>query len=245
MHYYQFNIGDYASHTGYLSPMEDLAYRRLLDHYYLHEKPLIDDVSHVCRLIGLRDFEAEVTQVLNDFFRLTDGYWLNKRIEQELASYRSKADTARANGKKGGRPIGSTKPKITQPVKSDNPTLTQQEPSPNPEITGSKANHKPLTNNQEPLTNGKEIVQRKRFIHPLQNEIYGYMVEREIDIETAKTQSEKMHDYYSANGWKVGRNPMKDWKAATRNWIKGINNGTYQQPVRQGTAAIDFDSTDW
>ena len=39
MHFYSFNIGDYASHTRHLTPMEDLAYRRLLDIYYLHEQP--------------------------------------------------------------------------------------------------------------------------------------------------------------------------------------------------------------
>jgi len=39
MHYFNFNIGDYASHTRHLSLMEDLAYRRLIDAYYLAEKP--------------------------------------------------------------------------------------------------------------------------------------------------------------------------------------------------------------
>ena len=39
MHYYSFNIGDYASHTRHLTAIEDLAYRRLLDLYYLHEQP--------------------------------------------------------------------------------------------------------------------------------------------------------------------------------------------------------------
>ena len=34
MHFYQFNIGDYASHTRHLNPIEDIAYRRLLDIYY-------------------------------------------------------------------------------------------------------------------------------------------------------------------------------------------------------------------
>lgn len=33
-------------------------------------------------------------------------------------------------------------------------------------------------------------------------------------------QAQKFHDYYQSNGWRVGRNPMKDWKAALRNWIK-------------------------
>lgn len=32
-------------------------------------------------------------------------------------------------------------------------------------------------------------------------------------------EAEKFFDYYSANGWMVGKNKMKDWKAATRNWI--------------------------
>jgi len=243
MHYYQFNIGDYASHTGYLSPMEDLAYRRLLDHYYLHEKPIVDDVGQVCRVIGLRDFEAEVTQVLNDFFRLDDGFWKSKRVEQEIDSYRSKADVARENGKKGGRPKGTTKPKETQPVNSDNPTLTQQEPSPNPEITGSKANHKPLTINQEPLTS-KETVQRKRFTPPIKNEVYGYMVERGLDSNQAITESEKFMDHYLSNGWKVGRNAMKNWKAAVRNWTKGKDYGSHQQaPAQRGQ--IDHDDTTW
>lgn len=31
---------------------------------------------------------------------------------------------------------------------------------------------------------------------------------------------EKFIDYYESNGWKVGKNPMKDWKAAVRNWIR-------------------------
>lgn len=27
-------------------------------------------------------------------------------------------------------------------------------------------------------------------------------------------------DYYESNGWKVGRNPMRDWKATVRNWVR-------------------------
>ena len=32
--------------------------------------------------------------------------------------------------------------------------------------------------------------------------------------------AQKWFDYYSANGWKVGKNPMKDWKACVRTWEK-------------------------
>jgi uncharacterized protein YdaU (DUF1376 family) len=47
MHYYQFNIGDYQSHTAHLTDMEDLAYRRLLDWYYLHELSIPLDLTEV------------------------------------------------------------------------------------------------------------------------------------------------------------------------------------------------------
>ena len=74
MHYYQFNIGDYHSHTSYLSLLEDLAYRRILDLYYLNESPLPNDPKQVARLIGMRDNIEEVTQVLADFFSEKDGF---------------------------------------------------------------------------------------------------------------------------------------------------------------------------
>ena len=64
MHFYSFNIGDYMSHTVHLSLMEDLAYRRCLDIYYLHEKPLPEDASMVARKIRMPDNVAEVKIVL-------------------------------------------------------------------------------------------------------------------------------------------------------------------------------------
>ncbi len=43
MNYYPFHIGDYAKKTRHLSWDEDMAYRRLIDAYYLHEGPLPAD----------------------------------------------------------------------------------------------------------------------------------------------------------------------------------------------------------
>ena len=69
MHYYQFHIGDYKSHTHHLTPMEDLAFRRLLDHYYLHEVPIKQ--RDIARQIGLKEFEQEVLSILEEFFLST------------------------------------------------------------------------------------------------------------------------------------------------------------------------------
>ena len=101
MHYYQFNIGDYMSHTRNLSLLEDLAYRRLLDEYYLHERPLNSGVSSVARQVGMREHEEVVGYILGMFFVLKsdeDG-WTNARCDREIAQFREKITNASKAGK--------------------------------------------------------------------------------------------------------------------------------------------------
>jgi uncharacterized protein YdaU (DUF1376 family) len=90
MHYYQFNIGDYLSHTKHLDAMEDLAYRRLLDLYYLHERPLNSGIAAVARQIGMREYEIEVKSVLDEFFHLSEDGWINYRANKKLSIFVAK-----------------------------------------------------------------------------------------------------------------------------------------------------------
>jgi len=99
MHYFQFNIGDYKSHTTHLSLLEDIAYRRLLDLYYLHERPLNSGIAHVARQIGMREHETEVQTVLEEFFKLTEDGWVNKRADLVIEDYRAKIQQASKAGK--------------------------------------------------------------------------------------------------------------------------------------------------
>lgn len=100
MHYYQFNIGDYVSHTRHLSLMEDLAFRRLLDFCYLHESPMEGTAEQVARKIGMREQAAEVESVLLEFFVLGDDQrWHNARVERELAAFDEKREAAVRAGK--------------------------------------------------------------------------------------------------------------------------------------------------
>ncbi len=55
-----------------------------------------------------------------------------------------------------------------------------------------------------------------RFAPPTREEVAGYCRERHNGVDP-----DRFVDYYTANGWKVGKNPMKDWKAAVRTWEKG------------------------
>ena len=54
---------------------------------------------------------------------------------------------------------------------------------------------------------------RKRFEKPTLSEIKQYCIERKNNVN-----AEQFFDYYESNGWKVGKNSMKDWKAAVRTW---------------------------
>lgn len=54
---------------------------------------------------------------------------------------------------------------------------------------------------------------RKRFEKPSISDIKQYCMERNNNVN-----AEQFFDYYESNGWKVGKNSMKDWKAAIRTW---------------------------
>lgn len=55
----------------------------------------------------------------------------------------------------------------------------------------------------------------KRFNRPTVQEVADYCRERGNQVD-----AQRFVDYYTANGWRVGKNPMKDWRAALRTWEK-------------------------
>jgi uncharacterized protein YdaU (DUF1376 family) len=130
MHYYQFNIGDYVSHTRHLSPIEDLAYRRLLDAYYLTERPLSVGLTSVARQIGLREYEQEVGMVIQEFFVLGEHGWTNNRADKEIAHYKSKVDQASRAGKASAERRSNARstdvPSDVQPTNNQEPITNNQ-----------------------------------------------------------------------------------------------------------------------
>jgi uncharacterized protein YdaU (DUF1376 family) len=141
MHHYPFHPADYTLSTVHLGPMEDLCYRRLLDLYYTTESAIPVDTQWVSRRLRM---DAELVEsVLKEFFIPTVDGWRNYKCDDEIANYQEKAETARRNGKSGGRP-----------------KKTQSVPTGNPVETGSKANQEPRTRtknqNQEEKAEQKE-----------------------------------------------------------------------------------------
>lgn len=72
------------------------------------------------------------------------------------------------------------------------------------------------------LSKGKEVEEEegaktaKRFCPPTLEDVKAYCAEKEYTID-----AERFIDFYTSKGWFVGKNKMKDWQAAVRNWSKG------------------------
>ena len=73
----------------------------------------------------------------------------------------------------------------------------------------------------------------KRFSPPTLLEVEDYCFERKNTVDASK-----FIDYYTSNGWKVGKNAMKDWRAAVRTWEKTQNNTTNGNKQQNGLDAV-------
>ncbi len=83
----------------------------------------------------------------------------------------------------------------------------------------------------------KEKNKRKNFIKPTIEEVKEYCLERNNNID-----AENFIDYYNSNGWKVGKNPMKDWKATIRTWERRNNGGNGNAKSK---GSIKRDGSEW
>jgi uncharacterized protein YdaU (DUF1376 family) len=126
MHYFQFHIGDYKSHTHHLTVIEDIAYRRLLDHYYLHEAPIKQ--RDIARQIGMRDHEQEVLSVLNEFFVSTENGFINDRADRAIAEYHGKKEQASKAGKASAERRSNARSTDVQPTINQEPITNNHKP---------------------------------------------------------------------------------------------------------------------
>ena len=97
-------------------------------------------------------------------------------------------------------------------------TVIQSNPNPNP-----NPNHI------------RESTRASRFTPPSVEEVAAYCRERGNSVD-----AERFCDYYEANGWKVGKNPMRDWKAAVRTWEKRDSEENPKEKKPQSFEVDDF-----
>jgi hypothetical protein len=99
---------------------------------------------------------------------------------------------------------------------------------------------KPSNNPTKPKDNpDKPKKTQSVFIKPTIQEIKDYCLERKNNVDV-----NKFFNYYEANGWKVGKNAMKDWKACVRTWEgNGFNSNFTQKPT--GMPKPRYDDPDY
>ena len=139
----------------------------------------------------------------------------------------------RANGQLGGRP---RKPTETQ-RNPEKPTETQNNPQkPNEtQKTQIEIESEIKTEINTPLPNGNKgskaatpPTRETRFSPPSLSEVQAYISERGSAVD-----AQQFVDFYASKGWMVGKNRMKDWKAAVRTWEKRRKEEAGEQPTKQ------------
>lgn len=111
------------------------------------------------------------------------------------------AETKRKNAKNRAEQTKATQSK----VKQDEARPSKTEQSAQVKV---KDNNPPT-----PLQGDEGVSVSKRFVPPTPEEVNAYCQERHNGIDGSE-----FCDFYTSKGWKVGKNTMKDWKAAVRTW---------------------------
>ena len=86
----------------------------------------------------------------------------------------------------------------------------------------SASNADKLRTERGPEKRREESNKKPPFIPPCVDEVAAYCRERNNRVD-----AESFVSHYQSNGWKVGKNPMRDWRAAVRTWEKNDRNGAF------------------
>lgn len=136
---------------------------------------------------------------------------LNRLVEK---GYIIKTQINNPNGQFGGIDIEFTDKSfsITEGKNTDASNLPFGK---NTDSVNLPPNNTNISNNTDIITNTNLTIigKTKKFIKPTIEEIRDYCIEIGANINP-----EQFYDYYESKGWMIGKNKMKDWKAAVRTW---------------------------
>lgn len=220
MNYYPFHLGDYTSHTAHLEPLEDLAFRRMLDLYYMRESPLPADASEVARLIRMRQAAEQVQTVLAEFFTLTEVGWCHDRCDYEIERMRDKQAKAQASAaasviarraKAEGANVSSERSAGAQRT-HNKPSTEAELPTPTPTPTPKD----PLEVESASPLRGSRLPKDWQ----LPEEWAEFVRQKRPDLDPVDIAN-KFADYWHGVPGAKGR--KADWAATWRNWVRKEN----------------------
>lgn len=110
---------------------------------------------------------------------------------------------------------------------NDIKTAEGQEKDEKRTVCGQFADTNNNDNNDNNIYNNKNARARERFVAPTVEEVQAYCTERNNSVD-----AQRFVDYYTANGWMVGKNKMKNWQAAVRTWERQGTAESVHHPTR-------------
>ena len=139
--------------------------------------------------------------------------FMAQQLEKDSIKWEERKIINTENGKKGGRPKKQTVLLETEKTERFLENQTKAKKGVNVNVNDN-VNVNVNDNDSDmgakaPITPTKQ----KRFEKPTLEQVQAYCRERKNNVN-----AERFVDYYESNGWKVGKNAMKDWKAAVRTW---------------------------
>ena len=145
-------------------------------------------------------------------------------IDESAGTFENISARNRENGKKGGRPTKHSTPETqNNPENPNNPEKA--------EVRSKKIEDRSKKIEDNTRVRRTVSPSSARAKPPTEDESIDFFVINGSSAQEAK----RFFDYYTANGWKVGRNSMKDWKAAARNWMRRAGEYNSKQPCKQST----------
>ncbi len=166
-----------------------------------------------------------------------DGLFYNERMDQEQIKRQNYALSRSENGKKGGRP---KKHNESESEASENHMLSickaYEKHTENENIN--TLINRDIKSIDKSNSNKDKETDIYTFKAPTVEEVAEYCSERGNNVD-----AERFVSYYTANGWKVGKNPMRDWRAAVQSWeSNGIANDkkTAAPELAKSFEASDF-----
>lgn len=98
-------------------------------------------------------------------------------------------------------------------IDTNNSQVTASQQSGNSQVTTNEEGIKNVKKDKKDKKVLRDIYADSQFKPPTIEEVKTYCLERKNNVD-----ADKWHDFYLSKGWMVGKNKMKDWKAAVRTW---------------------------
>lgn len=207
----------------------------ILYHAYSEHFELLTDeeLGRLLRAVMIYDERGVVTE-LEGMAKMAFSF-IKKDLDISREKYEAKCEKNRENGEKGGR----GKRKETETEKSE---CKNEKPEKSERFfeKPQKADNENENDNDNDNDNGNGNGNKKtraRFVPPSVEEVRTYCRERKNNVDP-----QRFIDHYTSNGWKVGKNPMKDWKAAVRTWEQNeFEEGKRKKPPDKKPSKYDFE----